>query len=141
MFRQNKDRVTNRPALDEMINAWLRQRTTAEVLEVFDAAEVPAMKIQSIADLMAHPQVVARGNFVSMPDHDRGEVCLTAPVPRLAHMAATLRFAGQDLGEATQEILQGELKLSDETLADLQPAPGRILLFLRMERETRQHEK
>jgi crotonobetainyl-CoA:carnitine CoA-transferase CaiB-like acyl-CoA transferase len=119
MFRENKDRVTNRPALDEMINAWLRQRTTAEVLEVFDAAEVPAMKIQSIADLMAHPQVVARGNFVSVPDHDRGDVCLTAPVPRLAHSGATIRFAGQDLGESTTEILQGELDLSDETMAGL----------------------
>jgi len=77
------------------------------------------MKIQSIADLMAHPQVVARGNFVSVPDHDRGDVCLTAPVPRLAHSGATIRFAGQDLGESTTEILQGELDLSDETMAGL----------------------
>jgi hypothetical protein len=34
-------------------------------------------------------------------------------------MGATIRFAGQDLGEATREILQGELRLSDATMADL----------------------
>jgi formyl-CoA transferase len=119
MFRQNKDRVTNRPALDAIINDWLRQRTTEQVLEAFAAEDVPAMKIQSIADLMSHPQVIARGNFVNVPDHDNGDVCLTAPVPRLAQMGASIRFPGQHLGEATQEILRGELNLSDATLADL----------------------
>ena len=118
-FKQNIDRVKNRPALDAVIDAWLQQRTTGQVLDAFAAADVPAMKIQSIADLMAHPQVLARGNFVDVPDHDLGEVCLTAPVPRLARMGASIRFPGQRLGEATREILQGELALSDEAVADL----------------------
>ena len=119
MFKQNKDRVTNRKLLDAAINEWLSKRTTDEVLEEFQKADVPAVKIQSIADLMNHPQVVARGNFVDVPDHDRGDVCLPAPVPRLSRNAGTIRWAGQRLGEATQEVLQGELQLSDATLADL----------------------
>ena len=118
-FRDNKARVANRPALDALIDGWLQQRTTAQVLDVFAAADVPAMKIQSIADLMAHPQVVARGNFVNVPDHGNGDVCLTAPVPRLAQMGAAIRFPGQHVGESTTAILQGELNLSAETMADL----------------------
>jgi crotonobetainyl-CoA:carnitine CoA-transferase CaiB-like acyl-CoA transferase len=118
-YRQNKDRVANRPALDGVINAWLRQRSTAQVLEQFALADVPAMKIQSIADVMNHPQVIARGNFVDVPDHGQGDVCLTAPVPRLAHMGAAIRYPGQHLGESTNEVLQGELNLSDDTLAEL----------------------
>ena len=119
MFRQNKDRVTNRKLLDAAINQWLSQHTTEQVLEAFQQAEVPVAKIQSIADLMEHPQVVARGNFVEVPDHDRGDVCLSAPVPRLSRAPGTIRWPGQRLGESTQEVLQGELKLSDATLADL----------------------
>jgi succinyl-CoA---D-citramalate CoA-transferase len=119
MFRQNKDRVTNRTLLDDVITGWLSKRTAQEALEEFQKADVPAIKIQSIADLMNHPQVISRGNFVDVPDHDRGDVCLMSPVPRLARMPATIRWAGQDLGESTQEILQGELKLSDETFAEL----------------------
>jgi len=118
-FRHNKDRVRLRKLLDDSINAWLAKHTTAEALEEFQKAEVPAAKIQSIADVLNHPQVIARRNFVDVPDHDRGEVCLPAPVPRLSRMPATIRWAGQNLGEATEEILQGELKLSDETLAEL----------------------
>ena len=119
MFRQNKDRVTNRPLLDAAINEWMQKRTTEEILETFQAADVPAVKIHSIADLMNHPQVISRGNFVDVPDHSRGDVCLMAPVPRLSRMPGTIRWPGQHLGESTQEVLQGELNLSDETLAEL----------------------
>lgn len=119
MFRQNKDRVTNRPLLDAAINEWMQKRTTEEILEAFQAADVPAVKIHSIADLMNHPQVISRGNFVDVPDHSRGDVCLMAPVPRLSRMPGTIRWPGQHLGESTQEVLQGELNLSDETLAEL----------------------
>jgi crotonobetainyl-CoA:carnitine CoA-transferase CaiB-like acyl-CoA transferase len=119
MFRQNKDRVTNRTMLDDAINDWMGERTTEEVLRAFQEAEVPAMKIQNIEDLMNHPQVLARGNFLDIPDHDNGDTCITAPIPRLARMPAAVRFAGQRLGEATQEVLGGELDMSDETLTDL----------------------
>ena len=118
-FRLNKDRVTNRRLIDDAIDAWLVQRSTDQVIDELRAADVPAVKIQSIGDLMAHPQVVARGNFVELPDHDRGAVCTTAPVPRLARRPATLRWLGQDLGESTLDVLQGELKLSDADVADL----------------------
>ncbi|MGE0233371.1 MAG: CaiB/BaiF CoA transferase family protein, partial [Flavobacteriaceae bacterium] len=61
IFRENKDRVINRKQLDDVNNAWLGERTTEEALEAFAREDVPAMKIQSIADLMKHPQVIARG--------------------------------------------------------------------------------
>lgn len=118
-YQHNKDRVTYRPELDGAINEWLARHTTAEALDIFEKAEVPVAKINSIADVVTHPQVVARRNFVELPDHDRGKLRVSAPVPRLARMAGSVRWLGQDRGEATDEILQGELKLSAATLADL----------------------
>jgi len=118
-FQQNRDRVIGRPVLDGAIDAWLSERSTEEALSVLAAAEVPADKIQSIADIMTHPQVIARGNFVEVPDHDRGDVCMTAPMPRLSEMPAMVRWPGQDLGESNDEILRGELGLSVELLEGL----------------------
>jgi crotonobetainyl-CoA:carnitine CoA-transferase CaiB-like acyl-CoA transferase len=119
LYRSNQDRVVHRAEIDGAIDEWLASRTSDEALAALQEADVPAVKIQSIADLMSHPQVVARGNFVEVPDHDRGQVCFAAPIPRLAQGAASVRWAGQDVGEATREVLQGELKLSDEVLVDL----------------------
>jgi len=118
-FKLNKDRVTNRPQIDALINAWLKTRSTEEVLRACEEAEVPVAKIQSIADLMNHPQVIARGNFVEVPDHDRGDVCITSPVPRLSRRPGSIRWAGQRLGESTQDVLQSELQITDDEWTDL----------------------
>lgn len=118
-FRHNKDRVIHRGVLDGAINQWLCVRTTDEAVAALVAADVPAVKINSIADVMSHPQVVARGNFVNVPDHDLGKVCMPAPVPRMANMGPAIRWAGQTLGESTQEVLQQEFAYDDGRLAEL----------------------
>ena len=115
----NNDRVTHRPLIDAAINAWLQPHSADEAVRALMAADVPAVKIHNIADLMNHPQVLARANFVDVAEHDRGDVCLTAPVPRLAQGAGAIRWAGQDLGESTAAVLQGELGLSDAQMAGL----------------------
>lgn len=118
-LQHNTERVAQRALLDGAIDAWLQQRGCDEAVQALMAADVPAAKIHSIADLMQHPQVLARGNFVDVPDHDRGDVCLSAPVPRLGQGAASIRWVGQDLGESTSAVLQGELSLSDAEVAGL----------------------
>ena len=115
----NADRVTHRPLIDAAIDAWLQPRSADEAVRELMAADVPAVKIHNIADLMNHPQVLARGNFVDLPEHDRGDICLTAPVPRLAQGGGAIRWVGQDLGESTLAVLQGELGLSDAQVAGL----------------------
>jgi hypothetical protein len=54
-----------------------------------------------------------------VPDHGKADVCLTAPVPRLAEMGGAIRFPGQHVGESTTEVLQGELNISADIMADL----------------------
>ena len=119
-FRHNHDRVTHRKLLDDAINAWLAARTTEQAVDQLQAADVPAVKIQNIADIMAHPQVIARGNFIDVPDDTLGDVCMAAPVPRMARLGPQVRWPGEQLGESTRDVLQRELGLADEHLAALQ---------------------
>lgn len=119
-LRRNEDRVTHRRIIDDAIDAWLQTRDTDTAIAALQAYEVPADKVQSIADVMAHPQVRARGNFVDVHDDMLGEVCVIGTMPRLQHRGASVRWPGQRRGAATREVLQGELGVSDEALADLQ---------------------
>ena len=118
-FKENNARVANRRQIDAAINALLQARSTQEVLAEFASADVPAVKINSIADLAAHPQVIARENFVDFPDHDTGDRRLTAPVPRMSRGGPSIRWAGQHVGEANAEILGDELGISAQDLAQL----------------------
>lgn len=45
MFKLNKDRVTHRKLIDDVINTWMQQRSTDEVIQAFQDADVPAVKI------------------------------------------------------------------------------------------------
>ncbi|MBA2962373.1 MULTISPECIES: CaiB/BaiF CoA transferase family protein [Ramlibacter] len=119
-FRQNKDRVAHRPLLDGAINQWLLARNTDDALAQLQAADVPAVKIQSIEDVMTHPQVLARGNFLDVPDHGEGDVCMPAPLPRMAGMPAAVRWPGEHLGESTRRVLREELGVGEEEFARLQ---------------------
>jgi crotonobetainyl-CoA:carnitine CoA-transferase CaiB-like acyl-CoA transferase len=63
--------------------------------------------------------VLARGNFIDVPDHGEGEVCMPAPVPRMARMSPQVRWPGEHLGESTRRVLQDELGFTDDQLARL----------------------
>ncbi|HEY0044303.1 MAG TPA: CaiB/BaiF CoA-transferase family protein [Allosphingosinicella sp.] len=61
LFRTNKDRVGNRDALIAALEPALSQRGKDELLSALAAAGVPAGPINSVAEVFADPQVVARG--------------------------------------------------------------------------------
>jgi crotonobetainyl-CoA:carnitine CoA-transferase CaiB-like acyl-CoA transferase len=60
-FRSNADRVANREALTAALAPALSQRNQEELLIALAAAGVPAGPINTVAEVFADPQVVARG--------------------------------------------------------------------------------
>jgi crotonobetainyl-CoA:carnitine CoA-transferase CaiB-like acyl-CoA transferase len=60
-FSTNPARVEHRPLLVPMITGWTVQRDTADWVALLDQAGVPCAPILDIAQVMEHPQVLARG--------------------------------------------------------------------------------
>src|SRR2546423_11461547 len=58
---RNDGRAAQMERIDEAIAAWTRSRTQAEVLAAMEAAEVPAGRIYTAADIAADPHYHARG--------------------------------------------------------------------------------
>jgi crotonobetainyl-CoA:carnitine CoA-transferase CaiB-like acyl-CoA transferase len=58
-FRTNGDRVRNRAVFDELLNAALSTRTTAQWTSLIEAAGVPCAPIQTMGQVIAHPQTEA----------------------------------------------------------------------------------
>ena len=57
----NRGRVANRAALTAALQALTSRRAASELLSKLDAAHVPAGPINTVAQVFADPQVVARG--------------------------------------------------------------------------------
>ncbi len=60
-YASNKSRIINRAALIPLLGALTARRTRADLLAALEAVAVPAGPINSIADVFADPQVIARG--------------------------------------------------------------------------------
>ena len=58
-FHTNGDRVGNRAALEDLLNDAMAERTTAEWIPALEAAGVPCAPIQSVGQVVSHPQTLA----------------------------------------------------------------------------------
>ena len=92
-------------AIDAIVSEWTAQYTLAEAQAALDAAEVPATRINTIADVFADPHFAARGMLARVTSDELGEVTLAGPVPRLTRTPAQIRHAGRRIGQDTREVL------------------------------------
>ena len=102
----NAGRDARRDELYALIDAWVAQHDEAAVLATLAAAEVPASRIYSVADMFADPQFLAREmlHTVKLPD---GRDCrMPGVVPRLSATPGGAEWIGPALGEHTDAVLR-----------------------------------
>ena len=117
-FRTNSDRVKNIDAIDGIVADFMRERTQAECLELFDAAGVTVGPVCDAADLEIHPFIEGRGILLHLPDADMGTLPMHNVVPRLSDTPGGMRMPAPALGEHNAEIF-GTIGLDAGALAAL----------------------
>lgn len=114
----NAGRVAQVQRIDDAIGHWTGQHTLDQVLDVLEAAAVPAGRIYTAADIVADPHYQARGMIEPHTLPDGQPVSLPGVVPQLSGTPGATRWIGPALGEHTDEVL-GSLGLSAERIAEL----------------------
>ena len=117
-FRTNADRLENVEELDAIIGAFVAQRTQAENVAFFAAADVTIGPIHDAPRIMADPHVVAREIIADYPDDDMGAIPMHHVVPRLAGTPGAIRMRAPCLGEHN-DVLLAEIGIGAEERAAL----------------------
>ncbi len=102
-FVSNASRVRNRAELEATIEERLGQHTRAEVLGLLEAADIASGAVNDVAEVARHPQLAARGRWVTV-ESQAGPIPALVPPHNLQHAPPRLGRVPA-LGEHTREIL------------------------------------
>ena len=95
----NAGRAARATELDQGIGAWCAAHDALFLLQALDAAQVPASKIFSIADIVRDPQFLARGMIESLVLDDGRKLMVPGVVPKLSRTPGRIHGRGPTLGE------------------------------------------
>ncbi|BBA97277.1 putative TMC biosynthetic enzyme L2 [Actinacidiphila reveromycinica] len=104
-FADGAGRARHHDLIDDAVGRWISARDRDEVLEAFERAEASVAPVYEIDDVLADPQVRARGVAVDVPDAELGTVRMPGLPFRLSATPGRIRWSGPRLGEHTDEVL------------------------------------
>jgi formyl-CoA transferase len=103
---RNEGRVKRTEEIDDAIQAWCGERSIDDALSILQAADVPASRIYSVADMAEDAQFAARGMIEQQQLPDGTPLKVPAVVPKLSATPGGTAWLGPRLGEHTEEILK-----------------------------------
>jgi len=110
-------RVRHRRELDEILHGVFGAKTTAEWVDVFEEAGLVISPVNTLSEVMDHPQVVENGIIVST-QHPAGELKLVGAPMTFANWTLKPTSPPPLLGQHTNEVLQ-QLGYTLESIAAL----------------------
>jgi len=104
-YRTNADRVKNAEWIDGIVGDFVAQRTQAENVAFFEAAEVTIGPIYDVGQILEDPHFIEREVLADYPDADMGAYPMHHVVPRLEGTPGSIRAPAPRLGEHNRAVL------------------------------------
>jgi crotonobetainyl-CoA:carnitine CoA-transferase CaiB-like acyl-CoA transferase len=123
-FRGAGGRNVNSAEVNELVGAWVATKTVAEVTEALgpDGANVPCSPVYGVADLLQHPQLLARDMIVRLPHAQVGQVAVPGVAVKLSDTPGRVTRLGPELGEHNEEVYRALLGLDAAEVGRLRAA-------------------
>lgn len=121
-FRTNRGRVENRKDLIPLLEGPMKDRTTAQWVAAFEAAAVPCGPINTIDQVFANEQVLARGLQIGLTRDDGVQVPGVANPIQFSATPIEYDKAPPRFGDGTEKVLSEVLGLDTASIARLRKA-------------------
>jgi len=106
-FHSSAGRNEHRLEILPLVRAWVEKRSVAECLATLDGIDIPSAKVQAIDEVLADPQIKARGIVVEQEHPVLGKVQLANLPFRFSDCDTTLKMPAPLLGQHNREIAFG----------------------------------
>jgi crotonobetainyl-CoA:carnitine CoA-transferase CaiB-like acyl-CoA transferase len=116
-FRLNRGRVVNRADLIPMLTGPMKERTTAEWVAAFESAAIPCGPINTLDQVFANEQVLARGMQIGLTRDDGVQIPGVANPIMFSETPIEYDKAPPRLGDGTDKVLSELLDLSADDIS------------------------
>jgi formyl-CoA transferase len=120
-YSSGKSRSEHRKALNAEIGEYTQHKSSAEWIDIFNKAGVPAGPIYSIDQVFADPQVKHLGIAKSVKRKDGSTLNVVGQPVSLSRTQSKIAVAPPSLGQHTNEVLK-EFGFSANDIANLRKA-------------------
>lgn len=117
-FLDNAARVRHSNEINGIVADWIAARTSTEVQESFNAANVAYSVIFDMRDVFQDPQYIAREALIRLRDQDLGEAIVQNVVPKFSVTPGSVDWLGRAKGCDNESVYSDELGYSSEKLAE-----------------------
>jgi len=121
-FRTNGLRDANRAVLIATLEEVFLGKTYEEWEALLAQNGIPVGRVNTLAEVVEHPQAKARGSFVEIDHPKVGKVPVVGVAARLSRTPGAVRSPSPSLGEHTGEVLRSLLGLSEAEIGSLRAA-------------------
>jgi crotonobetainyl-CoA:carnitine CoA-transferase CaiB-like acyl-CoA transferase len=121
-FASEPDRQMHQVALRQELEAWTRQRTKREAMDLLQQAGLRAGAVLTGAEMLQDPHLRARGYYREVTHPRAGKHTLRLAPYHLSETPPTIRKAAPCLGEDTESVLRELLGVGDADLDELAQA-------------------
>lgn len=118
-FHTTAGRNANRHDILAIVKPWVARQRVMEVLGALDEVDVPCAKVQRIDEVLADPQIQARGMMIEQDHPVLGKIQLPNLPFHFSGCDTTVHQVAPELGEHNAEIARS-LGLSPEEITELQ---------------------
>ncbi|MCC6211943.1 MAG: CoA transferase [Burkholderiales bacterium] len=121
-YSSNRARDEHRASLVAALQEVFLEKTYEEWETLLVANGIPVGRVNTLAEVVSHPQVAARGSFVEIDHPKAGKLPVVGVPARLSRTPGSVRTPSPTLGEHTEEALRELLALGKPEIDALRAA-------------------
>ncbi len=118
-YSVSRERIIRADELEQILANWIGERDFSEIETRLVDGNVPFGGIYTPADIASDPHYQARDSFIVVEDQGDGAMAMPGVIPKLMATPGHVASTGPSLGQHNNEIYEGLLEKSAETLRRL----------------------
>ncbi|MDB5713996.1 MAG: CoA transferase [Sphingomonadales bacterium] len=118
-YRRARDRVANYAPLHAFVGEWALARTTAEIVDLLVANNVPGAPVFDLPAVLASPQVASRNMLIDIADPRAGRRQIVGSPIKMSDVDDRSAPPPPDLGQDTRSVLRSLAGFTDAEIEQL----------------------